>query len=202
VPSLVSSPCWLVRRRAGAGYVAQRDRVPSLRSHTDVTSRLSRLAFRVNDGRTTGNAARLYVIDFIGFVVHFFETRREHSADGGARCEAGRRHICRLCGESWRPAFLQSPPKAPDDGSRRRPTGSNLRTCPHNRWPWWDSREDVLSLIRAASFGSRGVFQACVLRGPTAALMTSARLQILRCKQQWVKGWKKFHSNDTIGTDQ
>jgi hypothetical protein len=35
-----------------------------------------------------------------------------------------------------------------------------------------------------------------------AALMTSACLQILRCKQQWVKGWKKLHSNDTIRTDQ
>jgi hypothetical protein len=33
-------------------------------------------------------------------------------------------------------------------------------------------------------------------------LMTSARPQILRSKQQWIKGWKKLHSNDTIRTDQ
>jgi hypothetical protein len=76
VPLLVSSPCWLVRRRAGAGYVAERDRVPSLRSHTDVTSRLSRLAFRVNDGRRTGNAAPLYVIDLILLALLFTFLRR------------------------------------------------------------------------------------------------------------------------------
>src|SRR5467141_2178790 len=32
--------------------------------------------------------------------------------------------------------------------------------------------------------------------------MTSACLQIFRSKQQWVKGWKKLSSNDTIRTDQ
>lgn len=43
--------------------------------------------------------------------------------------------------------------------------------CDHflDRWPWWISRENSFSLLRAAFFRALGIFQASVLRGPTAA---------------------------------
>jgi hypothetical protein len=70
---------------------------------------------------------------------------------------------------------------------------------PHISWGFYVAT--VGGALGGALEIQRGA-DCCDSEGRRPALTTSPRLQILRSKQQWVKGRKKLRSNDTIRSDQ